>query len=142
MEMRIALASVDAHFDDLAGRYGFGADSVRCQKVCHTSKRSPREISALISRMIAAQEHAVMLIANASRDADGAGTLHSKLLSNYREWARHLGAPAQCASPTDTLGNKVRAPRCARAEAWSHAGPPFRGRRRVSTRDSHPTIHS
>ena len=39
MEMRIALASVDGHFEDLAGRYGFGADSVRCQKVCCTCGR-------------------------------------------------------------------------------------------------------
>ena len=35
------------------------------------------------------------------------GTLHRRLMRNYRSWAVHLGVPAQCAAASDVSQNKV-----------------------------------
>jgi len=53
-------------------------------------------------------EHLLLLLANvSSREPDGIGTLHRRLMRNYRSWAVHLGVSAQCAAASDVSQNKV-----------------------------------
>jgi len=91
-ELREAVRLSSPVFKELLRQFGFQHESAHSQ-----------------------QEHLVMLLANAaSHDGGvhcdvlvGLSSLHAKLLSNYRTWARQLGTTPQCAGESDTAANKT-----------------------------------
>ena len=91
-ELRSAVALTATIFEQLSRQFGFQQESAHSQ-----------------------QEHLVMLLANSAShepshvDSPTAGlnALHSKLLSNYKAWARHLAVTPQCAGESDVVHNKA-----------------------------------
>ena len=87
-ELRAAVMLTSGMFEQLTRQFGFQQESTHNQ-----------------------QEHLAMLLANsASHEPDSVGgldALHAKLLSNYKAWARQLGATPQCSGESDVPHNKA-----------------------------------
>ena len=84
-DLRVAQNSFSGIFELLQRQFGFQEESVRNQ-----------------------QEHLLLLLANcSSRDVNGHNALHSKLMGNYRQWAKQLLTQSQCAGVEDLAQHKM-----------------------------------